>query len=71
MQQERELWASPHEDLPGGAAGHLLVRERNDADGTRRAWVSWVQETGGRRVPKPVPARPVGLHPLGPSMACL
>jgi hypothetical protein len=32
-----------------GVAGHLLASEKNEADGTWWAWVSWVQETGRRR----------------------
>ena len=56
----------------GAAAGepagrcprHLLVREGNEADGTWRASVSRVQETG-RRVPTVVQVRAGGLRPPG------
>jgi hypothetical protein len=40
-------WVPPLVELPAGAVGHLLVWERNEANGTRRAWVSCAQETGG------------------------
>ena len=39
-------------------------------DGTWQAWVSWVQETGGPRVPKVVQARAGGLRPLGLREVC-
>jgi hypothetical protein len=64
----RELvpWAAPLVELPVGAVGHLLAWEKNEADGTWWAWVSWVQETGGRHVPKVVQVRAASLRLLEP-----
>jgi hypothetical protein len=47
-------------------AGHLLASEKNEADGTWWAWVSWVQRTGGRRAHKVVQVRAASLRPLEP-----
>jgi hypothetical protein len=69
MGQERAPWAPPVE-MSGGAVGHLSARENSEADGTGRAWVSWVQETGGRHVPTVVQVRAASLRPLEPPGAC-
>ena len=44
--------------------GHLLAWELTEVDGTWRAWVSWVQESGGRPVHKVVEVTASGLLPL-------
>ena len=49
---------------------HLLIRERSEADGTWQAWVSWVQQTGGRRVPNVAQILAGGLRPRGLPEAC-
>jgi hypothetical protein len=45
-------------------AGHPLAWERHESDGSWWAWVSWVQESGGRRNHKVVPVRASSLRPL-------
>ena len=69
MGRERVPWAPPLVELPIGAVGHLLAREKNEADGTWWAWVSWVQETGGRHVHKVVQVRAASRRPLEPPEA--
>ncbi len=46
--------------------GHLLAWEMHERDGTWHAWVSWVQQAGGRRVHKVVDVRAGSLQPLEP-----
>jgi hypothetical protein len=41
-------------DLGSGIVGHLLHWELHERDGTWWAWVSWIQQTGGRHVHKVV-----------------
>jgi len=50
--------------MTGGIVGHLLAWERHD--GSWWAWVSWVQESGGRRLHKVVQVRADSLRPLEP-----
>jgi hypothetical protein len=66
MGRERVPWALPLLELPIGAAGHLLAWEKYEADGTWWAWVSWVQEAGGRQVHKVVQVRAASVRPLEP-----
>ena len=70
MGRERVPWAPPLVEPPIGAAGHLLAWEKNEADSTWRAWVSWVREAGGRHVHKVVQVPAASLHPLEPPGAC-
>ena len=50
MAEERAPWAPPLVEMTGGIVGHLLAWERHELDGSWWAWVSWVQESGGRRL---------------------
>ena len=50
-------WASRLVEMTGGMVGHLLAWERHELDGSWWAWVSWVQEPGGRRLHKVVQVR--------------
>jgi hypothetical protein len=68
MTRPQPPWAPPLE-VSVGAAGHLLASEKNEADGTWCARVSWVQETGRRRTHKVVQACAASLHPLEPPEA--
>jgi hypothetical protein len=52
--------------MSGGMVGHLLAWERHDHDGSWWAWVSWVQESTGRRQHKVVQVRADSLRPLEP-----
>ena len=56
-------WCPPIVEMSGGMVGHLLAWEMHERDGSWHAWVSWVQETGGRHVRKVVDVR-AGLQPL-------
>ena len=56
-------------ELSIGVAGHLLASEKNEADGTWQAWVSWVQETGRRRAHKVVQVRAASVRPREPPEA--
>jgi hypothetical protein len=56
--------APPLVELSIGVVGHLLAWEKIQADGTWRAWVSWVQGSGGRQVHKVVQVPAGGLRPL-------
>lgn len=64
MRRKRELWALPPAELPAGGGRASAVHE-SEADGTWRAWVSWVQETGGRHVHKVVQVRAASAPPAG------
>jgi hypothetical protein len=44
--------------------GHLLAWEMHERDGSWHAWVSWVQQAGGRHVHKVVDVRAGSLQPL-------
>jgi hypothetical protein len=57
-------WAPPIVSLGDGAVGHLLAWELVEVTGTWQAWVSWVQQTGGRPVHKIVSVGAAGLWPL-------
>jgi hypothetical protein len=64
MTRPQPPWAPPLVELSIGVAGHLLAWEKNEADGTWQAGVSWVQETGRRRTHKVVQVRAASLRPL-------
>jgi len=51
------------------AIGHLLAWELLEVDGTWRAWVSWVQESGGRPIHKVVDVLASALRPVEPPEA--
>jgi hypothetical protein len=55
--------------MTGGIVGHLLAWERHERDGSWWAWVSWVQESGGRHDHKLVQVRAGSLRPLEPPAA--
>jgi hypothetical protein len=57
-------WAPPIVGLNDTAVGHLLAWELTEVDGTWRAWVSWVQQSGGRPIHKVVSIRASALQPL-------
>jgi hypothetical protein len=57
-------WAPPIVAMSSGAFGHLLAWELVEVDGSWRAWVSWVQQSGGRPVHKVVSVLASGLQPL-------
>ncbi len=44
--------------------GHLLAWEMHERDGSWHAWVSWIQQAGGRHVHKVVDVRAGSLQPL-------
>ena len=44
--------------------GHLLAWEMHERDGSWHAWVSWIQQSGGRHVHKVVDVRAGSLRPL-------
>jgi hypothetical protein len=50
--------------MSGGIVGHLLAWEMHERDGSWHAWVSWVQDAGGRHVHKVVDVRAGSLQPL-------
>jgi hypothetical protein len=62
--REKPPWAPPLVELSIGVVGHLLAWEKVEADGSWWAWVSWVQESGGRHVHKVVQVPAAGLCPL-------
>lgn len=64
MARRKPPWAPPLVELSIGVVGHLLAWEMIEADGAWWAWVSWVQESGGRHVHKVVLAPAAGLRPL-------
>ncbi len=64
MARAQPPWAPPLVELSIGAVGHLLAWERIEADGSWWAWVSWVQESGGRHVHKVVQVPATSLRPL-------
>jgi hypothetical protein len=51
-------------ELSTGVTGRLLAWEKVEADGRWWAWVSWVQQSGGRHVHKVVQVSADGLRPL-------
>ena len=60
----RAPWAPPIVRMNNATIGHLLAWELTEVDGTWRAWVSWVQVSGGRPVHKIVEVTASGLQPL-------
>src|SRR2546429_9473889 len=69
MAGKQPRWAPPLVEMTGGITGHLLAWERHERDGSWWAWVSWVQEPGGRRQRKVVQVRVGSLRPLEPPEA--
>jgi hypothetical protein len=57
-------YAPPIVALSDTTIGHLLAWELMEIDGTWRAWVSWIQQSGGRPLHKVVSVRASGLRPL-------
>lgn len=58
-------WSPPLVEMGDGrTVGHLLCWERQERDGSWCAWVSWVQETGGRRVHKVVLVQAGSIRPI-------
>lgn len=64
MAREHAPWAPPLVEMTTGIAGHLLAWQQQEVDGSWWAWVSWVQETGGRHRHKVVRVRAARLRPL-------
>jgi hypothetical protein len=60
----RKPWCPPLVEMSIGMVGHLLCWELQEVNGQWSAWVSWVQETGGRPVHKIVEVRAGSLSPL-------
>jgi hypothetical protein len=56
-------WAPPIVRLGDTAIGHLLAWELTEVDGSWWAWVSWVQQSGGRPVHKVVQVRAATVRP--------
>jgi hypothetical protein len=59
-------WCPPIVEMSSGMVGHLLAWEMHEHDGTWHAWVSWIQQSGGRPVHKVVDVRAGSLQPLEP-----
>jgi hypothetical protein len=59
-------WCPPIVEMSSGMVGHLLAWEMHEHDGTWHAWVSWIQQAGGRHVHKVVDVRAGSLQPLEP-----
>jgi len=57
-------WCPPIVEMSSGLVGHLLAWEMHEHDGTWHAWVSWIQQAGGRHVHKVVDVRAGSLQPL-------
>jgi hypothetical protein len=55
--------------MTGGIVGHLLAWERHERDGSWWAWVSWIQQSGDKRLHKVVQVRAGSLRPLEPPEA--
>jgi hypothetical protein len=49
VSRQDALWCPPIVQMTGGTVGHLLAWELCQQDGSWRAWVSWVQQSGGLR----------------------
>jgi hypothetical protein len=69
MAEGQAPWAPPLVAMTGGIVGHLLAWEQHELDGSWWAWVSWVQESGGRHLHKVVQVRAGSLRPLEPPEA--
>jgi hypothetical protein len=52
--------------MSSGTAGHPLAWEMHERDGSWYAWVSWVQEAGGRHVHRVVDVAADSLQSLEP-----
>jgi len=70
MARGRAPWAPPLVELSGGMVGHLIAWEKIEGDSSRWAWVSWLQQAGGRHVHKVVQVQAASLRPLEPPDAC-
>lgn len=57
-------WAPPIVALANGTVARLLAWEIYERDGSWTAWISWVQQTGGRPIHKVVSVGAAGLEPL-------
>jgi hypothetical protein len=57
-------WSPPIVALGDGIVGHLLCWELHEHDGSWWAWVSWIQQSGGRHIHKVVTVRGSRLRPL-------
>jgi hypothetical protein len=57
-------WCPPLVEMMGGTIGHLLCWEQHERDGSWWAWVSWVQQNGGRPVHKVVGVQAGSLAPI-------
>jgi hypothetical protein len=66
MARKRAPWAPPLVEMADGITGHLLAWERHERDGSWWAWVSWIQESGDRRLHTVVQVRAGSLRPLEP-----
>lgn len=64
MSRRDAPWCPPIVEMSGGMVGHLLAWEMHERDGSWHAWVSWVQQSGGRHVHKVVDVRAGSLRPL-------
>ena len=60
----RKPWCPPIVEMSTGSVGHLLAWELREVNGSWWAWISWVQETGGRRVHKLVDVQARSVRPL-------
>jgi hypothetical protein len=69
MAGERARWVPPLVEMTGGITGHLLAWNGTSGDGSWWAWVSRVQQAGGRRLHKVVQVRAGSLRPLEPPEA--
>jgi hypothetical protein len=57
-------WAPPIVRLNDSVIGHLLAWEYMEVDGSWWAWVSWIQQNGGRPLHKLVSVRAAALQPV-------
>jgi hypothetical protein len=57
-------YSPPIVSMGNGMVGHLLAWELMEVDGAWYAWVSWIQQAGGRTAHKVVAVRAAGLQPL-------
>ena len=57
-------WAPPIVSLNGGTVGHLLCWELIEVSGSWQAWVSWIQQSGGRYIHKVVSVGASQVLPL-------
>ena len=64
MARPEKPWCPPLVTLATGGVGHLLEWRQHERDGTRWAWVSWVQTAGSHPKHMMVEVRADGLRPL-------